>query len=292
MDKAALDRLIYWISERHNIYKRKKAGLPKPWSDDPVMRLVYFTNVFRELDKVTTWLREEVREPLRNDPSVLFAVICFRWFNWIPTGQLLWKTRLLKNWDSKLAIKVLTNEKNQGKQVFTGAFNISNSGSTKPKINRVVEDYIQPVWEQRNILLQEMLHPYGSHVRNRRTLERAHALLKMRCPGLGGSGFMAAQVIADLKHTDILENASDWWTWCSPGPGSIKGLNIVLGRPVEAPKPKNFLEEINKLQEIVAKRLPKLPRLCAQDMQSCLCEYSKSERVRNGGSSKRKYPGV
>ena len=32
-----VDRLIYWIRERHNIYLRRKAGKPKPWTDDEIL---------------------------------------------------------------------------------------------------------------------------------------------------------------------------------------------------------------------------------------------------------------
>ena len=253
---------------------------------------MYFTNVYRELDKVTVWFRENIRDPLRNDPTVVFATIAFRWFNYIPTGTWLRDVNAFVEWDTQKVVRLLEQRKKLGKQIFTGAFNISNSGSTKPKINRVCEDYIQPVWE-RKLQIVHLLSPLQvSKTSPEYPCSLAGAFNTLsKLPGLGGSGFMAAQVIADLKHTFVLENAPDWWTWCSPGPGSIRGLNILLGRPVDAPKPANFLEEINKLQEKLSKRLPKMPRLCAQDTQNCLCEYSKFCRALEGGHSKRKYPG-
>ena len=54
---------------------RPEAGLPAPWTDDRILRDYYFTNVYRELDKTTVWFRENVRDPLRDDPRVIFATV-------------------------------------------------------------------------------------------------------------------------------------------------------------------------------------------------------------------------
>lgn len=276
-----IDRLVYWIKERHWVYLRKKAGKPKPWTDDKILQSTYFTNPYRENDKVTVWMREKFRDPLKHDPSVIFATIAFRWFNWIPTGNLLHSTGLLRNWNTLTAVQVLARMKERGEQVFTGAFNISNSGSSKPKINRVCEDYIQPVWEDRAKLIEE--------AKGWTSLQEACARLR-RYPGLGGSGFMVAQIVADLKYTDWLaeDKVADWWKWCSPGPGSKKGLTIALGKPIVL---KDWHKDIEYLLGVVSVKLESLPRLHAQDLQNCLCEFFKMEHIRNGGRGKRTYPG-
>jgi hypothetical protein len=288
--KTPLARLLYWIGERDHIRELKAAGKPKPWSNDTIMQATYFTNVHREDDKVTAWYRDNIRALLENDPAVLFATIAFRWFNYIPTGVILANYRhpvgdqfalgFFERWVTLAAIKELNRWKEEGNQIFTGAFNISNSGSTKPKINRVCEDYIQPVWENRIQLTAAVM---GSR------LEDAHNLIR-RQPGLGGSGFMAAQIIADLKYTYLLKDAHDWWTWCCLGPGSKRGLNRVLQRDPDAPTPKDWKQRIADLQAAVNGFGFKLH---AQDMQNCLCEYDKYVRVLQGeGRSKRTYPGV
>jgi hypothetical protein len=46
-----------WIQERHRIYLEKAAGAPPPWTTDEIMQTYRFCNVFRELDKVTVWVR-------------------------------------------------------------------------------------------------------------------------------------------------------------------------------------------------------------------------------------------
>jgi hypothetical protein len=42
--------------------------------------------------------------------------------------------------------------------------------------------------------------------------------------------FLAAQVVADLKHVAPLCDAADWHSFAEPGPGSVRGLNRVLER--------------------------------------------------------------
>lgn len=276
------ERFFYWVKERWEIYQRRCAGLPKPWTTDHILQTVYFTNVRREDDKTTVWLRTRVREPLvtATDPALPFAVLCFRWFNWIPTGERLLRAGLLRRWNAATAIRLLDGSG----QIFTGAFNISNGGSKKPKLQRVCEDYLDVAWR--------ILGPKGERLgklKGEISLAEAHRILS-ELPGFGGTGFMAAQVIADLKYTPYLRGASDWWSWCCPGPGSRRGLNLVLGRLVQGPPSPDFVGNVARLRREVSE-LPGVPELHAQDIQNCLCEFSKYERVRTGGRTKRRYAG-
>lgn len=276
---------LHWIKERHNVYLNRQSGHKKPWTEDKILQEAFFTNPYRENDKVTKWVNKEIRQPFKEcTPSaIIFAIGCFRWFNYIPTGVILNRYGLLRSWNTEKAVSAL--ESISG-QVFTGAFNISNSGSTKPKINRVCEDYVAPLWESSGRIAQA--------VRNLNTLQGTHSVL-MRVPGLGGSGFMAAQIVCDLKYTKVLAKADDWWTWCSPGPGSRRGLNRILDKPIDSPVPKNWLEEINELRKIVNNKISvqnQWQTFHAQDIQNCLCEYDKYCRVLNNeGRSKRRYAG-
>lgn len=284
-----LDRFLYWVRERRQILIKRTNGYVKPWTDDEILQSYYFTNVRREDDKVTIWVTRNIIEPLRDDPKVVFAVITFRWFNWSDTGEVLNSHGLLTDWNTKMAVGMLTDRKNRGLQVFTGAFNISNSGSTKPKVERVCEDYIQPVWEDR-----QQLYDYLTDGRNRHgcqcTLADAFKALG-RYPGLGGSGFMAAQVICDLAYTHVLEEADDWDTWCSWGPGSKRGMNRVYGFSEEYRMPRSDWDiRLKGLQGLIEDKVG--IHLHARNVQNCLCEFSKYERALwNEGHLKRKYPG-
>jgi len=280
-----IERFLYWIRERDQILKKRRAGFPKPWTDDEILQTQYFTNVRREDDRVTIWFRENVRDRLKDDPIVVFATIAFRWFNLpAPTGEYLNSHGYLENWNMEKAIGGLLRFQNSGLKVFTGAFNISNSGSTKPKVNRVCEDYIQPVWKDLGVILAKFR--LGTTAC---TLANAFKVLK-GYPGLGGSGFMAGQVVCDLAYTDFFQHASDWHTFCTWGPGSKRGMNRVFGEHEDYAMPRAIWDRnLFYLMEVVEKRLN--IKLHARDLQNCLCEMGKYERGLEGTRLKRRYPG-
>jgi hypothetical protein len=100
---------------------------------------------------------------------------------------------------------------------------------------------------------------------------------RLTVPGIGS--FLAAQIVADLKMTPWLEDADDYDTWCSPGPGSLMGLNFIWGRPrTYAGGMDQFQTEVLQVQDIIHQRTGE--KLCAQNTQNCLCELSKYVRAK------------
>ena len=108
-------------------------------------------------------------------------------------------------------------------------------------------------------------------------------------PGLGS--FMAGQIVADTKQAH--SPCSDWWTFAASGPGSMRGLARVMGRPITYQwSEAEWREAIGDLHEKHELEIEAAAggRLCRQDLQSCLCEVDKYERVRLGeGTPKRRY---
>ena len=289
---SPLDRFLYWVKERHNIFLRRRAGKPRPWTDDEVMQSVFFTNPYRENDKTTVWFRENVREPLRNDPKVLFAVIAFRWFNLSATGELLMTSpNLLLNWDEQDAINRLK-EANRLGPVFTGAFMIKvGNGPPGCKIPQVCQA-ISNVWQVRDHTLSQW--------RPDCTMEEAHkSLMKFR--GLGG--FMAYEIVCDLRYTYLLEDATDIDTWCNLGPGAARGLLRMTGQPLTIAKsgrmrdtipkpPKDWITRLQGILTTLKQRLPKMPKFELREVEHSLCEWDKYERALSGiGRLKRLYQG-
>src|SRR5262245_29898130 len=99
-----------WINERHAVFLRKAAledsivpdwaqpgGPPmlrKCWSldhltHDTVMQEYRFCNVFRELDRVTIWIRENIREKYERHPYLWYMLMIARELNWPPALQRL-----------------------------------------------------------------------------------------------------------------------------------------------------------------------------------------------------------
>lgn len=279
------ERFWYWIRERHLVHLRRQAKKPRPWTDDEILQRYFFTNPYRENDKTTVWFRKHVREPLRDDPAVVFATICFRWFNWIPTGELLLREKLLCEWNQRRCVKILSYV---GK-VFTGAYMIKGSYGER-KLDSVCK-HITTVWNDREKLVRDIA------VDNR--LEQVVARLCLY-PYLGG--FMSYEIACDLRHTYLLENAPDINTWCHLGPGGVRGLMRLNGVEV-MPKnkrglqkrggmkaPKDWQSQVINLLKRTRSRL-NMP-LEMREIEHSLCEFDKYERARLGdGSLKRKYTG-
>jgi hypothetical protein len=306
-DKVArlppLDRFLYWIRERHAVYLRRKAGRPKPWTDDSVMQAVFFTNPYRENDKVTVWFREHVRDPLKEDDRVVMATVIFRWFNLPSTAVVLMGechpvTRkpargrnLLLDWSRGEAVRRLAAVRSAGAMpVFTGAYLIKGKEGMG-KVESVC-DCITKVWDDRKSLL--------AAARAATTMEEVWAKLKTY-DHLGG--FMSYEIVCDLRYTKFLRDATDRRTWCHPGPGATRGL-MRLDGIINLPKnkrgvqkrggfrpPPDWQERIKELLKAAEARTGL--RLEMREIEHSLCEWDKYERVLwNDGRSKRTYNGV
>ena len=285
-----MQRFLYWIEERYKIHlKRWIAGKPKPWTDDEVMQNVFFTMPYREMDKTTLWFKDHIRLPLNYDAErVLFATVCFRWFNYIPTGRLLLaetsriEDTVFCDWNVIRCKNILRGQD----KIFTGAFNISNGGSTKPKLCRVTEDYIQPIWDDRKRILDQILS--GGEP----TMQKVHKILT-KYAGFGGKGFMAYEVVCDLRYTCLLEDAPDKCEWTNMGPGARRGINRLFDRPINTPLSKKWLDDMQYILVTVQAHFgDTLPEFEMREIEHSLCEFDKAERARFGeGHIKRKYNG-
>jgi 5-hmdU DNA kinase-like protein len=265
-DKPMFKKLVYWINERESIRKKKEAGAPKPWTKDLVLQQYRFTNVHREDDRVTKWIASNWRAT--HTAHMWHGMLVARYINRPETLHAIdWP----EPWPKKGALvraKMLALQQ-RGIKVFTGAYIVSTNGVKTDKIGYVCTLFDR-AWQ------------HGNRIPQFKRLEEFYRWL-MTINGVGS--FMAAQVIADVKHTPLLENAEDWWDWCAPGPGSIRGLMLL--RDGEYTKdPKKFVEEMTKLREEVKSEIS--TKLDLQDLQNVCCEFSKYIR----GYSRSRYPGL
>jgi hypothetical protein len=260
--------LFAWIKERHSIYTRRKAGQKKPWTEDEILLNYRFCNVYRELDKVTIWITNNWRKPYENDPGVWFAMMVSRLVNWPDTLAVIGYP---SPWNRKAFVDGIKSRAGLGK-AYGSAYIVSTNGRIMDKDSYLADHVCQPMWDQR-----DKLRPT-----NNDTLDSFHKRL-MKCNGMGS--FMAAQVVADVKYTPWLKNAKDWHTWAAPGPGSMRGLNRVMDRPIDATWPgmswQNQLVELKTVIDALAEK-EGMPPIHGQDLQNCLCEWDKYERTRLG----------
>ena len=62
---------ITFIIERDEIRKQKEAGLPRPWTDNPILVNTKFTNVRRQYDRASRF-NQEFLKPIQNNIELLW----------------------------------------------------------------------------------------------------------------------------------------------------------------------------------------------------------------------------
>lgn len=275
MDYQYLDTLAHWINTRYAVFRAKELqGLPAPWSTDSIINTYRFCNVHRENDRVTRWIRENWRDKLDGHPELWQRMLMARMINWPPTLQYL---GLIRQWDADYVHTMLNRWNEAGNKVFTSAYIVSTNGIKIDKIQ-----YVVAVWDNCYEIAQ------NEQIVVPDSLAQTHKNL-MTLPSVGS--FMAAQVVADLKHTSALAGAADWWEWAAPGPGSMRGLNRLKGYDLKRKwNQDDFVAEMENLLMELEPRIEWVPDICAQNLQNCLCEFDKYMRVLKGeGKPRSKY---
>ena len=265
-----LDRYTYWIEERERIrHLKEELKQDPPWTEDPILKEFKFCQVFREDDRTTRWFRTHMREPLRNSPDVFMATIAFRFFNLIETGRTLLDNNLHIEWDRPKAIE----EIKKNPKWITGAY-IVKSPNRMDKVTGVTE-CVSHIWDDRENIIKQL--------ESFTTLEEAWKFL-MQYPYIGP--FVSYEMVTDLRHTYLLENATDICSWGNPGPGAMRGLNRLTGRPLEFCKRSwDWHSEMLDLYDWCSQKLD-LSKLNypfeMREVEGGLCEFDKYSRILKG----------
>lgn len=304
--------------ERHLIYMRKKLGKPAPWTDDPILQKHYFTNVYREYDKTTAWFRKNIRNRMRNDSQVLLATVVFRWFNRIDVGEIIFLQpsflhdshtpfeMLLDHGEARYIEEAIRSVKPTGQWV-NGAYIIKGTeGMDKLAgiCDCIQEFHNESGW--RDVASDLIQFGKDTFV----TLDGQDTstcvgtmegftrwLAQTRQIGM----FMAYEIACDLRYTNLLYHAPDVKTWANPGPGALRGLSRIVSDHPDGghhiPDPQScmiwLMEQSDQMfRRRVLQAIPHealVPPWEMREVEHTLCEFDKYERVRQGGTSKRRY---
>lgn len=294
--------------------RREEMGLPRPWTQDPVIDRYRFCNVYREDDATTRWFREWVRGPLSEKPEVLLATVVFRWFNRIATGDAIfrqvgdytpngagsirtaWEQYLLDKRTDSLRTAILQHCEN-GPYV-TGAYIIkSPDGMSK------LDGVLKCISDFRDASARAKIIPrgYAPKTEYMNWYEMASGKLDKsisysmeqmwdwlrKFPFIGG--FTAYEIVTDLRHTALLRGSPDIMTWANAGPGAIRGLNRLHGRKVGLGAVSYVAVcEMRELLDMARGEFAHVwPTREGQpvemrDIEHTLCEFDKYERTRLG----------
>lgn len=284
---SAAQPLIDFMKARHTVYVKRFSGHPYPWTNDPILNTYRFCNVYRELDKVTRWVHNNIRMPFADHPNLWFMLCAARQVNWPDSLEELiadkkgawphWKS--LKRWDPERFRTILNERKARGEQVYTGAYMLTNvldrsapGPHDKPHFTayRVLGSLL-PL--ERDILAAAEVG-----------MEPVHRVLRT---GYGWGGFMAYEVVCDMRWTRYGLKWPDVNTFAHAGPGALRGLNRLAGRELNALRTeKDALDSMCALLALVRRSWPEpsalWPELELRAIEHSLCEFDKYERVRLG----------
>lgn len=304
-----LERISHYFAtarERYKIRVARAEGLEPPWTYDPIFANWRFCNVHREHDRTTLWFKKHIRDPLsqqylrtiesrsRLSPDgwdlnalrhITEATLIFRWFNRIETGEILSPMLLADRWRTNHAREMLTGIG----PVFTGAV-ITRSPRGYTKLNGILRciDLARPKLEK---IVKRWTHPWTYDAR----LETAWRDL---CTLDYIGGFMAYEIVSDLRHTPVLGHATDINQWANAGPGAARGLSLLHDRGIDF----NYANKQHQhtMQRLMRELLllslqsenwpPAWPVWEMREVEHWTCEYDKYIRARAGQDLKRRFP--
>lgn len=250
---------------------------------DSIITTYRFCNVRRNDDRVTKYILNDFLE-MRDRKYIWFAIVVARLFNNEPTLEEL-RSSVFTNgsveWRPERARAYLHKRRQEGKKNFNAAYIVSTNGRRMDKVDYIIDIILAPLWEKRAAITASLK---GT------TLDQAQELFMAQ---QGMASFMAAQVLADLKYLEP-RRWPDFHTFCASGPGSKRGLNIVCHRDIgepwrEADFRETLLELRKKVNDVLMNKYGWTEPLTAQDIQNCLCEYSKYVKAQRGGKPKQLY---
>jgi len=284
-----LEILLHWVRERERVRILKEdAGQPYPWTTDPIIGTYRFCNVRREDDRVTRWIQNHIRRPYIDHQNLWFMLCAARMINWPDTlnvlmssGNLAWPVDA--HFRPEIMAEVLEGLATWRK-VFTGAYIIPAPHKGGTKGGFIAERVLGQLWRDRT--------KFESHFDGTRigvgqpTLRNTHALLSSY--DYWGP-FLAYQAIVDMRFTPLLMGAEDVSTWCAAGPGTVRGLNRLAGRPLAYdPGQDAARAAIVGLWHGIVERSK--VRMDLSDVPNVLCETDKYMRVLyNQGKPRARY---
>lgn len=275
-----------WIRERETIRtKKEELHLPAPWTADSILGAYRFCNVRREDDRVTRWVQDHVRAPFVDHPLLWLMICICRQINWPATLKELIETE--GAWPSHVSFtprrigEVLNVRQKRGEKIYTGAYMIPAPGTPgSDKQVHIAEVVLGDLYRR--------AAEFGQSADwQERSLQATHALIRQSS---GWGPFLAYQAVVDMRFSErLLAQAPDASTWAAAGPGTLRGLNRLHSRDVDAPlTQEQALREMQAIYKIAVHETG-VP-MDFSDVPNVLCETDKYLRVQLGqGRPRAKY---
>lgn len=269
----------YWrfAVERQNVFFRRLANEPEPWTTDPIIAAHKFTNAYRASDRVSQYLIRRViyRDDLPSSlPEVLFRTLLFKLFNKIETWELLeheFGAVTFKNYKFEHYDRVLREARLAGGRIYSAAYIMPPGGSA----------FGHTAKHQNHLRLLEkmMADDLAGQLAKIQRMQQAFELLRSY-PTIGD--FLAYQFVTDINYSEITDFSE--LDFVIPGPGARDGLkkcfsdgaglnDAELIRLMVDNQESEFERLGLKFQSLWGRRLQLI------DCQNLFCEVDKYARV-------------
>jgi hypothetical protein len=277
---AKLEEFIYWMVERHAIWKKRDLGECYPWTEDPILRERKFTNVFRELDKGTLALRGMIDafDGIEHPEDITFNIIWYRLFNRYEHAVDIGYHRTLEFEAFREKVLDLASK---GTRMFTSA-HMTYGKKDERKVDTNL-DTLSNVIDRVEQLTADLMACS--------TLEKAFKVLRSyRFAGIGpfiaGIGpFIGYEIISDLRWY-YLADTTDRCSWANLGPGCKRGMER-LGRQLSQESLRKIRADVVTHADFAPLRVHAdgvWPPFEMREIEHSLCEFDKY--CRGGGKEK------
>jgi hypothetical protein len=284
-----------YVVERQRVwYRRFVLKEPFPWSNDPILQKFHFCNNYRELDKGTIYLIDELA-PYQNDRrKILFNVTAYRFFNCYGFFEKIGEIMNPDKYDAYFFIKKLDELIAKGEDIYNHAYVVCPY-KIKPDY-RPEDKHVQIAFILET--LKEKLDRLIAEIDLASVPKESFIALK-QIPAVGN--FLAYEIWTDLTYFKFFKQG---WTdndFVNIGPGARWGLNILIGKDTQKPlfPEEKYLKLIYSLRDEMKEALAKLglleewmkiayqkaysnfPFLSIRNIEHSLCEFRKYWRIKN-----------
>lgn len=278
IQEGMMESYLRFVRERHNIWELRQAGVPGPWTEDPILQTRKFTNVFRVLDYGTQFLLSDLWDPWTDDP----VDNLYRFFLYRHTGRweawqmfFLVHGRMPQPDEPELVFATFDQYRKDVGTIFTDAYLVFPQSQTKGT------DKLQSIIDLADRLRQTgILQAYTR-------LDSVEARVALLRAQKGVGDFMAMQVTTDWGYIC----GGDENAYILAGPGARRGADYVApGARAEDTiywLQNTLNTELMKRGEApveleVAPGVFREPSL--MDIQNTFCEFSKYVRFGERGN--------
>lgn len=269
VNQDVFNDILAFVHERIEIWKRKTAGAPAPWTADPVLAAYRFCNIFREFDKQTIAFHK-LLNPLRDD----FALWLLNMFycRMVARPETIEHTGLLTFDDASFLQRLATTPRPRFGTAYV--FPVSTiQRSATPTREKFIAEYLP-------MIMPTMAKEIATWT-NVSVYDGVSRLL----PLFGfNHAFLWTEVLIDVAYQ--YPDRVDLFGQFPIGPGSLPTMKRISARA----DPSVLVRDLSTIPVDLDLTINGKPvRLSAENWEGIGCEFRKYSNLINGRGRKRRF---